>query len=96
MSPRATVRFTGELRSLAGRGSLELSLEEGANLRDALVATGELASPSFKNQVVEPLLEGNQAVPLLLLNRTIHSGLELAQPLGEGDVIAFVLPMEGG
>jgi molybdopterin converting factor small subunit len=96
MSPKVTVRFTGELRSLAGQGSLNLSLEEGATLEDAVVAAGELVSPSFTNQVVEPLLEGKPAVPLLLLNRTLHSGAELDQPVGEGDVIAFVLPMEGG
>ena len=96
MSPVVTVRFTGELRSLAGQGSLQLSMEEGATLRDAVVAAGELVSPEFADQVVEPLLEGQPAVPLLLLNRTLRSGAELDQPVGEGDIVAFVLPMEGG
>jgi molybdopterin converting factor small subunit len=96
MSPEITVRFTGELRTLAGRGTLQLSLEAEASLRDALVAAGERVSPSFTNQVIEPLLAGEPAVPLLLLNRTLRSGPELDRPLGEGDTIAFVLPMAGG
>ncbi len=96
MSPKVTVRFTGELRSLAGQGSLNLSLEQGATLEDAVVAAGELVSPSFTLQVVEPLLEGKPAAPLLLLNRTLCSGADLEKPVGEGDIIAFVLPMEGG
>ena len=96
MSPVVTVRFTGELRNLAGKGSLQLSLEEGATLKDALVVAGELVSPAFADQVVEPLLEGKPAVPLLLLNRALHSGAELDRPVGEGDIVAFVLPMEGG
>jgi len=96
MSPEVTVRFTGELRSLAGQGSLQLSLDGGATLEDAVVAAGELVSPSFSEQVVEPLIGGQPAVPLLLLNRALRSAAELDQPVGEGDVIAFVLPMEGG
>ena len=96
MSPNVTIRFTGELRALAGQGTLQLSMETEASLRDALLATGERVSPSFTNQVIEPLLAGEPAVPLLLLNRTLRSGPELDRPLGEGDTIAFVLPMEGG
>jgi molybdopterin converting factor small subunit len=96
MSPEVTVRFTGELRALAGCDTLQLSLEADASLRDALTALGERVSPRFTNQVIEPLLAGQPAVPLLLLNRTLRSGPELDQPLGEGDTIAFVLPMEGG
>ncbi|NIV33720.1 MAG: hypothetical protein GWN58_31020 [Anaerolineae bacterium] len=91
-----TVRFTGELRSLAGQGSMLLSLEEGATLRDAIVAAGELASPAFAEQAIRPFLEGKPGVPLLLLNRRLCSGSELDRMVGEGDVVAFVLPMEGG
>jgi molybdopterin converting factor small subunit len=90
------MRFTGQLRALAGEGTLQLSMETGATLRDALFAAGERVSPSFARQVIEPFLAGETAVPLLLLNRTLRSGLELDRPLGEGDTIAFVLPMEGG
>jgi hypothetical protein len=71
-------------------------MEIGATLRDALYASGERVSPSFTSQVIEPLLAGEPAVPLLLLNRTLRSGPDLDRPLGEGDTIAFVLPMEGG
>lgn len=96
MSPSVTMRFTGELRALAGQGTLQLSMGTGATLRDALLAASEQVSPSFTNQVIEPLLAGEPAVPLLLLNRTLRSGPQLDRPLGEGDTIAFVLPMEGG
>lgn len=96
MSPRVTVRFTGELRRLAGHDSLQLMLGEGATLKDALLAIGELTSPLFTNQVVEPLLEGKQAAPLLLLNRMLCSEPEMDRRIGNDDVIAFVLPMEGG
>jgi molybdopterin converting factor small subunit len=90
------MRFTGELRALAGQGTLQLSIKTGATLRDALFAAGERVSPPFAHQVIEPLLAGEPAVPFLLLNRTLRSGPELDRPLGEGDTIAFVLPMEGG
>jgi molybdopterin converting factor small subunit len=96
MSPAVTVRFTGELRRLAGQSSLQISLEEGATLRDAVSAVGRGVSPEFTDQVVGPLLQGEPAVPLLLLNRTLCSGAELDRPVGEGDIVAFVLPMEGG
>ena len=96
MSLEVTVRFTGELRSLAGQGSLQISLGEGATLRDAIVAAGELASPAFAEQAVRPFLEGEPGVPLLLLNRRLCSGAELDRAVDEGDVVAFVLPMEGG
>jgi len=96
MSPEVTVRFTGELRALADQGSLQLSLEEGATLRDAVAAVGELLPPSFTDQVIAPLLAGEPGVPLLLLNRMLCSGTTMDQPIGEGDILAFVLPMEGG
>lgn len=96
MSPHVTVRFTGELRRLAGQGSLQLSLGEGATLRDALVATGELVSPLFTSQVVEPLLQGRRGSPLLLLNRMLCLQPEMDQQMGENDIVAFVPPMDGG
>jgi molybdopterin converting factor small subunit len=96
MSPNVTVRFTGELRALADQDTLQLSLAEGATLRDAVQAVGAMVSKSFTTQVIEPLTESRPSAPLLLLNRAIRSGAGLDQPVGEGDIIAFVLPMEGG
>ena len=96
MSPEVTIRFTGELRSLAGRDSLQISPDMGATLREVLVATGNAVSPAFAEQVLEPLLDGEPRAPLLLLNRRLCSGPELDRAVGEGDVVAFVLPMEGG
>lgn len=96
MSLEVTVRFTGELRTLAGQSNLELSMEEGATLVDVLHALRDLVCPSFSEQVLEPLSKGKPAMGLLLLNRVLHSGAELSCPVFTRDVVAFVMPMEGG
>jgi molybdopterin converting factor small subunit len=91
-----TVRFTGQLRTLAGHSSLNLSVRKGATLGEAVLALRDLVSPSFAEQVVEPLTEGKRSVALLLLNRTLYSEAEWDRPMFEGDVVAFVMPMDGG
>jgi molybdopterin converting factor small subunit len=91
------VRFTGALRSLAGRSSLGMSLGAGATVRDALLALGDLLPSAFAEQVIRSLTEGDPPLALLLVNRTHLSGPEgLDSVLADGDVIAFVTPMEGG
>jgi len=90
------VRFTGPLRTLAGRASLALSVDEGVMLGDALLTLRDEVLPAFTEQVLEPLEAGERSVPLLLVNRAICSGAELGRPVSEGDVVAFVMPMEGG
>ena len=96
MSLAITVRFTGQLRTLAGQDSLELSIEEGATLDDVLNALRDVVGPGFTEQVLEPLSRGKPALGLLMLNRVLYSGAELDRPMFEGDVVAFVMPMEGG
>jgi molybdopterin converting factor small subunit len=96
MSPEVTVRFTGELRALAGRASLKVSLPQEATYRDAVVAVAERVAPSFGQRAAAPLLAGSAAAPLLLVNRTLCSGAALDEPAGKGDILAFVLPVEGG
>jgi molybdopterin converting factor small subunit len=92
-----TVRFTGMLRGLAGSSSLELTLDEGATLRSALQAVGEQVTGTFEEQVIRPLLQGGLPVAVLLLNRAIlPASTELERPLRSGDILAFVMPMEGG
>jgi molybdopterin converting factor small subunit len=91
------VRFTGALRSLAGRSGLSLSVEAGATVRDALLALGEALPSAFTEQVVLPLMGGDPPLSLLLVNRRHLPGPEgLDSALEDGDVIAFVTPMEGG
>ena len=90
------MRFTGEMRTMAGQSSLDLALPERSTLSDVMLALREFVSPAFAEKVVEPLIEGCPSASLLLLNRRLHSGAELARPVGEGDVVAFVMPMEGG
>src|SRR3954471_13098052 len=41
---RVTVRLFAQLRERAGRGELELELPDGARVRDALAAVGDLAA----------------------------------------------------
>src|SRR3954467_12097850 len=41
---RITVRLFAQLRERAGAGSLELDLPDGARVRDALAAVGDLAA----------------------------------------------------
>lgn len=96
MSAEVTVRFTGELRTLSGQSSLNLAIEEGATLDDLLRALQDVVSLPFTEQVLEPLVQGEPVRGLLLLNRTLYSGAELDRPVFDGDVIAFVMPMEGG
>ena len=96
MSLAITIRFTGQLRTLAGQDSLELSIEEGATLDDVLNALRDVVGPGFTEQVLEPLSRGKPALGLLMLNRVLYSGAELDRPMFEGDVVAFVMPMEGG
>jgi len=96
MSVEITVRFTGQLRALAGHSSLDLSVAEETTLSDALLALQDVVSPSFSEQVIEPLVRGQPSGALLLWNRALCSGPDLDRPLAEGDVVAFVTPMEGG
>jgi molybdopterin converting factor small subunit len=96
MSLQITVRFTGELRNLASQSSLGLSMEEGSTLSDVLHTLRDLVCLPFAEQVLEPLLEGKPAMGLLMLNRVLHSGAELDRLVFDGDVVAFVMRMEGG
>jgi molybdopterin converting factor small subunit len=91
------VRFTGTLGSLAGQTSLDISLGTGATVRDALLALAEVVPPAFTEQVLRPFRGPDPPLTLLLLNRAHLSGPEgLDCVLTEGDILAFVTPMEGG
>jgi len=96
MSVEITVRFTGQLRALAGCSSLSLAVEEGTTLGKVLFALRDVVSPSFREQVIEPLTRGQPSRALLLLNRAFCAGPELDRPLAGGDIVAFVTPMAGG
>ena len=92
-----TVRFSGPLRALAGHRSLNLSLDQGATLRDLLSALRDTVSLPFVQQVLTPLETNDYPYVLVLLNRVhLRAPSELERTLSEGDVIAFVPPMAGG
>jgi hypothetical protein len=52
---------------------------------------------AFSEQVLGPITEGESPSALLLLNRTIVApAAALDRPLANGDVVAFVMPADGG
>ena len=96
MGRQITIRFTGQLRTLAGCSSLDLDVAEGVTLAEALFVLRERMPAAFGERVLEPLLAGRATGVLVLRNRALCSERDLERPLGQGDVIAFVTPMEGG
>jgi molybdopterin converting factor small subunit len=94
---KVIVRFSGELRTLAGSHSMQLYLNEGQSLRDLLLALSDITSSQFNNKVTRPLLNGAGPYTLVMVNtNSIQAESELDTPLADGDIIAFVPPMEGG
>ncbi len=94
-----TFRFTGALRTNAGLSSLNLFIDDGATLRDALLTLRDEVSRSFAEQVVDPFVEirADPPLALVLVNRVHLSGVaEFERPIADGDVVAFVMPMAGG
>jgi hypothetical protein len=76
---------------------MRVSLHAGATVRDALLALGDALPPAFTDQVTGPLTEDETPLHLLLVNRKHLSGPDaLDSSVEDGDVIAFVTPMEGG
>ncbi len=96
---QVTVRFFGIFKSLAGQPELKLDLEEGITLRQALRVIGKRLAPEFADQVLAPLEKGPVASlqALILLNQVhLNDAAEFDRPLRDGDVVAWVPPMEGG
>jgi molybdopterin converting factor small subunit len=92
-----TVRFTGLLCSQAGTACLELSLQKGATLGDALHSLRDKVPSAFAAQVLLPLTRGEPSAALLLLNRSlVATAGALDRSLAGGDVVAFVTPADGG
>lgn len=94
---KVTVRFTGPMRTLAGRAQQLVSLPAGSALRDLLNALAQDLPAEFAREVVVPLQRGRTPPTLLLVNTVnVSSSAGLDQPLADGDVVAFVPPMSGG
>jgi len=96
---QVTVRLFGVFQSLAGQKELRLDLNEGTTLRQALGVMGQRLAPEFSSQVLAPLEKGSatRLQALILLNQThLQDAAEFDRPLGDGDVVAWVPPMEGG
>jgi MoaD family protein len=94
---QVTVKFTGPMRTLAGRAQECVSLSAGATLRDLLDALAATLPSEFAREVVGPLQTGNVRAALLLVNTVNLPGpAGLDRPLSDGDIVAFVPPMSGG
>ncbi len=96
---QVTVKFFGVFKSLAGQKELRLDLEAGTTLRQALGVIGKRLAPEFADQVLAPLEKGPAASlqALILLNQVhLNDAREFDRPLEDGDVVAWVPPMEGG
>jgi molybdopterin converting factor small subunit len=94
---QVTVKFTGPMRTLAGRAQECVSLPAGAALRDLLHALATALPLQFVHEVVDPLQTGNMPTALLLVNTVNLPGpAGLDYLLSDGDIVAFVPPMTGG
>ena len=92
-----TVRFTGPMRTLAGRAQECVSLPAGAGLRELLRTLAATLPSEFAREVIGPLQTGDAPVALLLVNTVNLPGpAGLDHPLSDGDIVAFVPPMSGG
>ena len=94
---QVTFRFTGVLRAEAGLSSLRLSFARDTTLRGALVDLRARVLTSFGEKVLDPFISGDPPLSLLLLNRVhLATAADLDREICDADVVAFVLPMEGG
>jgi len=94
---QVTVKFTGPMRTLAGRGQEGVSLPAGAGLRDLLYALAATLPSEFAREVIAPLQTGSAPTALLLVNTiNVPGPTGLDHPLSDGDIVAFVPPMSGG
>lgn len=96
---KIAVRFSGNLRLLAGTKELIASVEDGNNLRSFLYTLRGFINPEFNEAILVPLLDQNNPAPLtlLMLNRRHNQSLDvLDEILHDGDQLSFLPPMEGG
>jgi molybdopterin converting factor small subunit len=93
------VRFSGNLRLLAGKKELIARVEDGFTLRQFLLYLSDQIHPDFNTAILKPLLEEANPAPLtlIMLNRRHNQSLEvLDTQLHDGDQLSFLPPMEGG
>lgn len=93
------VRFSGNLRLLAGAKEISATVDDGITLRQFLGILRNRIDQDFSNAVLKPLLEENNPAPLTLLmvNRRHNQSLAvLEELLHDGDQLSFLPPMEGG
>jgi len=79
------VRLFAILRERAGRDSLEIELDKGATVADALRALADAS---------EPLGEALEAMPVVMAVNRAYAGEE--EPLKPGDELALIPPVSGG
>jgi molybdopterin converting factor small subunit len=94
-----SVRFSGNLRLLAGMKEISVTVEDGITLRKFLIHLRELINIEFDKAILVPLLDENNPAPLtlLMLNQRHNQSLQMLDDLlQDGDQLSFLPPMEGG
>ncbi len=91
------VRFTGQMRVLAGCAELTVMPAEGTSLAELLGQLRDRLPPACVRQLLDVIASGGGGPALLLLNRRhVRTTEDLDRILADGDVVAFVPPMDGG
>jgi len=90
---KITVRFAGIYRSLAGVTSVQVDLDEGATVEDALRRLDTLLDRRFHEIFYAEATTDSTPAFLMLVDAQI-SDRHLV--LDEGNVLAIVPPMAGG
>lgn len=90
---KITVRLFAQLREEAGVGGLELVLEEGSTLADALRSVAEKL-PAIKRLVFEADGETLRRTYQLLVSG--ENTRDMGRRLRDGDTVAIIPPVAGG
>jgi molybdopterin converting factor small subunit len=90
---RINVRFAGFYRRLASSSALDLDLEEGATVQDALIMLNEMLEGRFDELFFGGDQRNGTIDLLILVDKEIS---ERTRVLQEGNVLALVPPMSGG
>lgn len=84
------------MRTLAGHAELTVTLADGTSLRELLGLLRDQLPPACVHQLLDVIVGGGSPALLLLNRRHVRTAEDFDRSLADGDVVAFVPPMEGG
>lgn len=91
-----TVNFIGAFRTISGRKTIDVKIEDTASLKEVIDKIIEKV-PNLKRVLVDPELEDPRPNALILVNRreiSVLNGLETL--IRDGDEIVLVPVIHGG